>query len=74
MLEEELLEAWLRLTCVIDNQRLGVSPEEVREGGHRTLYIGFYLPELELIMVDELDCILGYAMFSRFHTTLQLYK
>lgn len=27
----------------------------------------FYLPELELIMVDELDCILGYAMFSRFH-------
>ncbi len=27
----------------------------------------FYLPELELIMVDELDCVLGYAMFSRFH-------
>lgn len=27
----------------------------------------FYLPELELIMVDEQDCILGYAMFSRFH-------
>lgn len=27
----------------------------------------FYLPELELIMVDELDDILGYAMFSRFH-------
>lgn len=27
----------------------------------------FYLPELELIMVDEMDNILGYAMFSRFH-------
>ena len=27
----------------------------------------YYLPELELIMVDEKDQILGYAMFSRFH-------
>lgn len=27
----------------------------------------FYLPELELIMVDEKDHILGYAMFSKFH-------
>lgn len=27
----------------------------------------YYLPELELIMVDEYDKILGYAMFSRFH-------
>ncbi len=27
----------------------------------------YYLPELELIMVDERDRILGYAMFSRFH-------
>ena len=27
----------------------------------------YYLPELELIMVDEDDRILGYAMFSRFH-------
>lgn len=27
----------------------------------------FYLPKLELIMVDENDDILGYAMFSRFH-------
>ncbi len=25
MLEEELLEAWLRLTCVIDNQRLAAA-------------------------------------------------
>lgn len=27
----------------------------------------FYLPELELIMVNENDCVIGYAMFSRFH-------
>lgn len=27
----------------------------------------YYLPELELVMVNELDEIIGYAMFSRFH-------
>lgn len=27
----------------------------------------FYLPDLELIMVDEADAVIGYAMFSRFH-------
>ena len=27
----------------------------------------FYLPELELIMVDEKDEVIGYCMFSRFH-------
>lgn len=27
----------------------------------------YYIPELELIMVDEKDEIIGYAMFSRFH-------
>ena len=27
----------------------------------------FYLPELELIMVDEADQVIGYVMFSRFH-------
>ena len=27
----------------------------------------FYLPELDLVMVDENDCVIGYAMFSRFH-------
>ena len=27
----------------------------------------FYLPELELIMVDENDGIIGYCMFSRFY-------
>ena len=27
----------------------------------------YYLPELELLMTDETDRILGYAMFSRFH-------
>ena len=27
----------------------------------------YYLPELELIMVDDEDAVIGYAMFSRFH-------
>ena len=27
----------------------------------------YYVPELELVMTDENDRILGYAMFSRFH-------
>ena len=27
----------------------------------------FYVPELELIMVDETDAPIGYCMFSRFH-------
>lgn len=27
----------------------------------------FYVPELELVMVNEEDCVIGYAMFSRFH-------
>lgn len=27
----------------------------------------YYIPELELIMIDEDDCVIGYVMFSRFH-------
>ena len=27
----------------------------------------YYLPALELVMVDETDAVVGYAMFSRFH-------
>ena len=27
----------------------------------------YYVPELELIMVDETDNVIGYGMFSRFH-------
>ena len=27
----------------------------------------FYLPQLEMIMTDEADAVIGYAMFSRFH-------
>lgn len=27
----------------------------------------YYLPELELVMVNEADEVIGYAMFSRFH-------
>lgn len=27
----------------------------------------FYLPELDLVMVDEQNRVIGYAMFARFH-------
>lgn len=27
----------------------------------------YYVPELEIVMVDEKDEVIGYAMFSRFH-------
>ena len=46
------------------------SPEEgkaVRSLAEEIRSKKYYLPELELLMVDENDQILGYAMFSRFH-------
>ena len=39
---------------ILHNQRLVHSPENEREGGNSTLYIGFYLPELE--MADLTNC------------------
>ena len=42
---------------ILHNQRLVTSPEEVREGGNSTLYIGFYLPELN--MADLTNCNAG---------------
>ena len=39
---------------ILHNQRLVSSPEDVQEGGNSTLYIGFYLPELE--MADLSNC------------------
>ena len=42
---------------ILHNQRLVASPEEVREGGSSTLYIGFYLPELG--MADLTNCNAG---------------
>lgn len=39
---------------ILHNQRLVYSPENVREGGNSTLYIGYYLPELG--MADLTNC------------------
>ena len=39
---------------ILHNRRLVHSPEDVTEGGGSTLYIGFYLPELE--MADLTNC------------------
>ncbi len=46
------------------------SPEEGKKVRHLVEEIRakkYYLPELELLMVNETDEIIGYAMFSRFH-------
>lgn len=46
------------------------SPEEgkvVRELVEEIRAKKYYIPELEFIMVDEKDTVVGYAMFSRFH-------
>lgn len=46
------------------------SPEEgkvVRQLVEEIRAKKYYIPELELIMVDEKDEVIGYAMFSRFH-------
>jgi len=46
------------------------SPEEgkvVRQLVEEIRVKKYYIPELELIMVDEKDEVIGYAMFSRFH-------
>ena len=46
------------------------SPEEarvVRQLVEEIRSKKYYIPELELIMVDQNDEVIGYAMFSRFH-------
>lgn len=34
----------------------------------------FYLPELDLVMLDEYKHVIGYAMFSRFHLECLMVK
>ena len=56
----EMVEAVFTASECAENGKLVRSlVEEIR--GKR-----FYLPELELIMVDETDDVIGYIMFSRF--------
>ena len=46
------------------------SPEEgktVRQLVEEIRAKKYYIPQLEIIMVDEKDEVIGYAMFSRFH-------
>lgn len=54
-------------------QRVFTEHENAREGAAVRRLVEeirakrFYLPELELIMLDEGGQVIGYAMFSRFH-------
>ena len=57
----ELVEAVFTDSECAENGKLVRSlVEEIRSKG-------FYLPELELIMVDEADEVIGYVNFARFH-------
>ena len=52
------------------------SPEEarvVRQLVEEIRSKKYYIPELELIMVDQNDEVIGYAMFSRFHRECKLF-
>ena len=67
-MEQKYLQPSLEL--VVDVFARWDSPEEgkaVRSLVEEIRSKKYYLPELELIMVNEDDLILGYAMFSRFH-------
>ena len=67
-MENNYLQKSLELTetvfteydCATEGRLVRTLVEEIRSKR-------FYLPELELIMVDESDEVIGYAMFSRFH-------
>lgn len=56
-LVQDVFTAW-------DNEKEGKTVRGLVEEIRRMKY---YLPQLEMIMVDENDQVIGYAMFSRFH-------
>ena len=67
-IEEKYLTPSLKL--VEDVFSTSDSPEEgriVRQLVEEIRSKKYYLPELELIMTNEHDEVIGYAMFSRFH-------
>lgn len=67
-MEEKYLQSSLELVeqvfteydCAAEGKMVRSLVEEIR--GMDT-----YIPELELMMVDENDAVIGYVMFSRFH-------
>ena len=57
----ELVETvFTEYDCTAEGKMVRSLVEEIRSKR-------FYIPELELIMVDETDQVIGYMMFSRFH-------
>ena len=57
----ELVETvFTEYDCAAEGKMVRSLVEEIRSKR-------FYIPELELIMVDETDQVIGYMMFSRFH-------
>lgn len=65
--EKHLEESLLLVENVFTESENADSGKTVRNLVEEIRSKKFYLPELELIMVNEDDKVIGYAMFSKFH-------
>lgn len=67
-MDEKYLDESLELVEKVFTESEGAaSGKTVRKLVEEIRSKGFYLPELELIMLNEEDSVIGYAMFSKFH-------
>ncbi len=67
-IEQKYLEKSLNLVEEVFTESEGAeSGKIVRNVVEKIRRKRFYLPQLDLVMVDEEDKVIGYAMFSRFH-------
>lgn len=67
MEEKYLLPALELVEAVFTEHENGEEGKLVRSLVEEIRSKRFYLPQLELVMVDENDAPIGYCMFSRFH-------
>jgi len=67
-MEEKYLQSSLELVETVFTEHSNAEEGQlVRSLAEEIRSKKYYLPELELLMVDETDSPIGYAMFSRFH-------
>lgn len=67
MTEDHWMDAMDFVERVFTEHKDAIEGREVRRLVEEIRSKEYYVPELELIMTDERDEIIGYAMFSRFH-------
>lgn len=67
-MEDKYLQPSLEMVEAVFSQAYNTEEgKEVRSLVEEIRSKKYYIPQLEFIMVDETDEIIGYAMFSRFH-------